>query len=88
MAAQDEFDALICNGTWTLVLLPPGRKAISCKWLFKIKRNPDDAVARRKGRLVAKGCSVDQSSSLSTFGSFSLHQPRMKFNPIFLLEQK
>ncbi|KAA3479988.1 Retrovirus-related Pol polyprotein from transposon TNT 1-94 [Gossypium australe] len=30
---------------------------IGCKWLFKIKRNPDGTIARRKARLVAKGCS-------------------------------
>lgn len=41
----------------SLMPLPPQRKAIECKWLFKVKRNPDGTVARRKGRLVAKGCS-------------------------------
>ncbi|KAG8503053.1 hypothetical protein CXB51_000809 [Gossypium anomalum] len=28
-----------------------------CKWLFKIKKNPDRTINRRKARLVAKGCS-------------------------------
>lgn len=40
-----------------MVPLPLGRKAIGSKWLFKIKRNLDDTIARRKGRLVAKGYS-------------------------------
>lgn len=57
VAAQTEYDALIPNRTWELVPLPPGRKTIGCKWLFKIKQNPDGTIARRKGRLVAKGCS-------------------------------
>ncbi|KAA3484983.1 putative LRR receptor-like serine/threonine-protein kinase [Gossypium australe] len=39
------------------LLLPLGRKTIDLKWLFKIKRHPDGAIARQKGRLVAKGCS-------------------------------
>ncbi|KAG8493268.1 hypothetical protein CXB51_010719 [Gossypium anomalum] len=56
-AAQAEYEALIQNSTWDLVPLPPGRKVIGCKWLFKIKRNPDGTIARRKARLVAKGCS-------------------------------
>lgn len=56
MVVQEEFDALIRNHTWTLVPLPSGRKAIGCKWLSKIKRNPDGIVAHRKGRLVGQGC--------------------------------
>ncbi|KAA3469593.1 Retrovirus-related Pol polyprotein from transposon TNT 1-94 [Gossypium australe] len=39
---------LIGNCTWELVFLPPRRK---------VKKNPDGTVARRKCRLVAKGCS-------------------------------
>lgn len=57
VTTQDEYDALICNRTWELVPLPPRRKAVGCKWLFKIKQNPNVTVAWRKGRLVAKGCS-------------------------------
>ncbi|KAG8484033.1 hypothetical protein CXB51_023002 [Gossypium anomalum] len=57
LAVQNEFDALLANSTWELSSLPPGRKAIGCKWLFKIKKNPDGTINRRKARLVAKGCS-------------------------------
>ncbi|KAG8481098.1 hypothetical protein CXB51_025888 [Gossypium anomalum] len=57
LAVQAEYDALIANSTWELYSLPPGRKAIGCKWLFKIKKNPDGTINRRKARLVAKGCS-------------------------------
>ncbi|KAA3473351.1 hypothetical protein EPI10_023734 [Gossypium australe] len=39
------------------VPLPPDRKAIGCKRLFKIKRIPNGTMALRKGWLVAKGCS-------------------------------
>ncbi|KAG8501579.1 hypothetical protein CXB51_003840 [Gossypium anomalum] len=57
LAVQAEFDALLANSTWVLCPLPSGRKAIGCKWLFKIKKNPDGTISRRKARLVAKGCS-------------------------------
>ncbi|KAG8502827.1 hypothetical protein CXB51_000480 [Gossypium anomalum] len=36
------------NSTRELVPLPPGQKAIGCKWLFKIKKNSDGSVDRRK----------------------------------------
>jgi hypothetical protein len=55
-AAVKEMEAHMENGTWELVQLPPRRKAIGSKWVFKVKRNPDGSVERYKARLVAKSC--------------------------------
>lgn len=52
---QSEFDALVKNGTWTLVELPPNKMAIGCKWVFRLKQNLDGFVNKYKARLVAKG---------------------------------
>lgn len=54
-AMQSEFDALCKNNTWSLVPLPPNRQSIGCKWVFRIKENPDGSISRYKARLVAKG---------------------------------
>ncbi|KAL4280812.1 hypothetical protein GQ457_03G013600 [Hibiscus cannabinus] len=54
-AAQEEYDALIRNKTWSIVELPPNRTAVNCKWIFRIKRNADGSISRYKARLVAKG---------------------------------
>ncbi|MCH94031.1 retrovirus-related pol polyprotein from transposon TNT 1-94, partial [Trifolium medium] len=54
-AMQAEYDALLQNNTWSLVPLPPNRQAIGCKWVFRVKENPDGTVNRYKARLVAKG---------------------------------
>lgn len=56
-AANLEIQQLLDNGTWEVVQLPPGRKAIGCRWVFKVKRNADGTIERYKGRLVAKGFS-------------------------------
>lgn len=52
---QKELDALSKNKTWDLVPLPPGKKAIGCRWVFKVKLNADGSLERCKARLVAKG---------------------------------
>jgi histone deacetylase 1/2 len=54
-AMQAEYTALLNNATWSLVSLPSNRKAIGCKWVFRVKENPDGSVNRYKARLVAKG---------------------------------
>ena len=43
------------NGTWSLVDLPIGKKAIGTKWVLKLKHKPDGSIERYKARLVVKG---------------------------------
>jgi hypothetical protein len=56
-AAVKEMQAHIKNGTWELVKLLPGRKAIGSKWVFKVKHNTNGSIKRYKARLVAQGFS-------------------------------
>jgi len=49
-ACQYKIDALHKNDTWELIDLPPGRKSIKSKWVFKLK-----ADGCYRACLVAKG---------------------------------
>ncbi|XP_019260034.1 PREDICTED: uncharacterized protein LOC109238064 [Nicotiana attenuata] len=53
-AMNQEFDALYSNHTWDLVPLPTGKRAIGCRWVYKIKHKADGSVERFKARLVVK----------------------------------
>lgn len=56
-AMKNEMDSLVRNETYELVDLPPRRKPIKSKWVFKLKCNEEGNIMRYKARLVAKRCS-------------------------------
>ncbi|CAI7795240.1 unnamed protein product [Closterium sp. NIES-53] len=43
------------NETWTLTNLPPGRKALDCTWVLRVKTDAEGRLERCKTRLVIKG---------------------------------
>ena len=54
-AMKEELQSIEKNGTWELVKLPKGKKAIGVKWVYKVKYKPNGEIAKYKARLVAKG---------------------------------
>ena len=42
------------NKVWELVDIPPNRKTVGNKWIFKVKRKADGSIDKYKARLVAK----------------------------------
>ena len=53
-AMQSEMDAVETNRTWELADLPHGHRAITLKWVFKLKRDEVGAIVKHKARLVAR----------------------------------
>lgn len=53
----DEFNALIAAGVWELVPPDSSQNLVGCKWVFRVKFNPNGSVERHKARLMAKGFS-------------------------------
>jgi hypothetical protein len=52
-AMQLEMDAVKQNRTWELADLPRGHRAITLKWVFKLKRDEAGTIVKHKARLVA-----------------------------------
>lgn len=54
-AMQKEISALEDNGTWAMEYLPPGKRALGSRWVYKIQSNSDGSIERLKARLVVFG---------------------------------
>ena len=54
-AMAEELNALARTHTWDLVPLPARAIPITCRWIYKVKTQPDGSVERYKARLVALG---------------------------------
>jgi hypothetical protein len=54
-AMNSKFDALLQNGTWTLILPTSTMNIVGCKWVFRLKRKADGFIDRYKALLVTKG---------------------------------
>ncbi|CAI7897176.1 unnamed protein product [Closterium sp. NIES-54] len=54
-SVKEEYDSLLENETWELCEVPPRKKVISSKLVFRHKYGYNRALTRYKSRLVAKG---------------------------------
>ena len=74
-ATDAEYSSLLENNTWELVKRPKYRRAIGCKWVFRVKHDGHGTVERFKGRLVAQGYSqkygIDYEETFAPVARFS-----------------
>ncbi|EIW71771.1 hypothetical protein TREMEDRAFT_27029, partial [Tremella mesenterica DSM 1558] len=69
---EKEISNIESKETWVETVLPPGRKAIGCKWVFKVKTDSEGNLLKYKSRLVAQGFSqvpgVDYEETFAPVG--------------------
>ena len=56
-AMVEEYDSIVRNDVWDVVLRPVGKSVVTSRWLYKTKIAADGSVEKHKARFVARGFS-------------------------------
>jgi hypothetical protein len=56
-AMAEEYQSILKNDVWDIVLRPEGKSVVTSKWIYKIKHTVDGSVEKYKARFVARGFS-------------------------------
>ena len=83
LAMKEEIESLQENNTWDLTALPPDRKALRGKWVYKLKRGPFGEVLRHKARWVVKG--FQQREGLDYNETFASVVKPMSYKALFAI---
>jgi hypothetical protein len=57
-AMTEEYQSIMKNDVWDIVLRPEGKSVVNSKWIYKIKHATDRSVEKYKARFVARGFSL------------------------------
>jgi hypothetical protein len=53
----EEYNSIMKNDVWKVVLRPEGKSVVTSKWLYKIKHVANGSIEKYKARFVARGFS-------------------------------
>ena len=54
---MEEYNSIMDNDVWEVVLRPKGKSVVTSKWLYKIKHAADDNIEKFKACFVTRGFS-------------------------------
>eukprot|EP00253_Pinus_taeda_P019595 PITA_19595 len=80
-AMVEEYDSIVHNSVWDVVLRPENKSLVSSRWLYKVKQAADGSVEKHKERFVACGFSqvegIDYDVTFSHVARYSSIKPML-----------
>jgi hypothetical protein len=74
-AMMEEYQSIMKNDVWEIVLRPEGKSVVTSKWIYKIKHATDGNIEKYKARFVARGFSqkegVDYEETFSPVARYT-----------------
>ncbi len=74
-AMVEEYDSIVCNSVWDVVLRPEDKSLVSSCWLYKVQQAIDGSVEKHKARFVACGFSqvegIDYDETFASVARYS-----------------
>ena len=75
-AMTEEYQSIMKNDVWDIVLKQEGKSIVSSKWIFKIKHAADGSIEKYKARFVAIGFSQKEGIDYEeTFAPVARYTP-------------
>jgi hypothetical protein len=74
-AMIEEYQSIIKNDVWNVVLRPTEKLVVSSKWIYKMKHSTDSSIEKYKERFVARGLSqvegIDYEDTFSSVARYT-----------------
>jgi hypothetical protein len=72
----EEYNSIMKNDVWEVILRPKGKSVVISRWLYKIKYVVDGSIEKFKARFVAQGFSqvegVDYDETFTLIARYTL----------------
>ena len=57
---MEEFQSIMKNDIWEVLLRPEGNSVVTSKWIFNIKYRANDGVEKHKAKFIGRGFSLKE----------------------------
>jgi hypothetical protein len=72
---MEEYQSIMKNDVWDIVLRPKGKSVVTSKWIYNIKHTVNGSIERHKMRFVARGFSqvegIDYEEKFSSVARYT-----------------
>eukprot|EP00253_Pinus_taeda_P018299 PITA_18299 len=72
----EEYDSIVCNSVWDVILRPDDKSVVRSRWLYKVKQVADGSVEKHKARFMAHGFSRVEGIDYHETFSYCKQEPR------------
>ena len=77
---ESEMHSIRTNKTWDLVDLSKNRRALPCKWVYRLKETSESTTPKYKAKLVAKGFRQEYGVDFDEIFSPVVKMTTLRFN--------